>query len=485
MLVNQSFEEISPSLLKGKKIIIYGASTRNKDMIDVLGIKDNIMFCVDSNRENAGKKQNNYEIKTLECLNAVENVQVVSVLDYAYAQILETLSNYGINECVFYFRECFDIDNVINSNREVINKHIRYRYIHIFTNDKFMKSFYQMIEERFDIEEHLFILVYRFKDDFSKLYKYAMMKNQFNNNILVFDDVHGIAEGVKRLIPAYKDCNRILYGSECKALYENADRIILHSALFGKEEFKYIKWLVKEYEHKMHLVFWGADVYYDGNSEIVQSVIKRVKSTYTVQTGVIQVKKEYNIDAIESNVTYNYISKKTESDDKISKCESCVNILLGHSAAEYSNHEKGFEILNEYKNKDIRIYSPMSYGIDEYRKKVISKGKEIFGDKFIPITEFMELDEYIKFIEKIDIAILPLKRMAATTTIKYLDAFGKKIYMTKDMAEHYKSLNIEINDIAKLDDASFVKCANRLDDIYYTIDEMNENVVNEWKKIIQ
>lgn len=46
-------------------------------------------------------------------------------------------------------------------------------------------------------------------------------------------------------------------------------------------------------------------------------------------------------------------------------------------------------------------------------RKVIIKGKELFGEKFIPLTEFMTFEKYLEFLGSIDIAIFAHKRQQA------------------------------------------------------------------------
>ena len=83
---------------------------------------------------------------------------------------------------------------------------------------------------------------------------------------------------------------------------------------------------------------------------------------------------------------------------------------------------------------------PLSYGNKNYAKLVISKGKNIFGDKFIPIIKFQENSEYLNFLTKIDIAIFAHERQQAMGNILTLIELGKKVYL-KDSTTSWKFLN--------------------------------------------
>ena len=82
----------------------------------------------------------------------------------------------------------------------------------------------------------------------------------------------------------------------------------------------------------------------------------------------------------------------------------------------------------KFKNEDIQIYVPLSYGDKDYAKKVIDYGKSLFGDKFIGITEFIPYNEYICFLKNIDIAVFNHQRQQAMGNTINLLAMGKKVY---------------------------------------------------------
>ena len=49
---------------------------------------------------------------------------------------------------------------------------------------------------------------------------------------------------------------------------------------------------------------------------------------------------------------------------------------------------------------------PLNYGDINYSKKIIEFGKEFFGEKFIPLTQFLEHDEYFKIQSNCGIVIM-------------------------------------------------------------------------------
>jgi len=74
---------------------------------------------------------------------------------------------------------------------------------------------------------------------------------------------------------------------------------------------------------------------------------------------------------------------------------STVNIQLGNSAAKENCHIAILRRLSHLKTENIKIYCPLSYSrTGAYADRVEKIGAKIFGDKFIPIKEFMSKEDY-------------------------------------------------------------------------------------------
>ena len=78
------------------------------------------------------------------------------------------------------------------------------------------------------------------------------------------------------------------------------------------------------------------------------------------------------------------------------------------------------------------IYTPLSYGDQDYADEVIKEGKSAFGEKFIPLTSYMTREEYYKILYDIDIGVFNNNRQQGTGNIEALLYFGRKIYLRDD-----------------------------------------------------
>lgn len=129
------------------------------------------------------------------------------------------------------------------------------------------------------------------------------------------------------------------------------------------------------------------------------------------------------------------------------------NILVGNSADPSNNHIESLEKLLPYKDEEIKIFVPLSYGDQEHAKKVISQGKAWFGDKFVPMTDFMPFEQYLEFMKSLDIAIFNHQRQQAMGNTITLLGMGKTVFMRSDVSHwrFLKGLGIKLNDVEKLE----------------------------------
>ena len=114
--------------------------------------------------------------------------------------------------------------------------------------------------------------------------------------------------------------------------------------------------------------------------------------------------------------------------------------------------------LGIYKKEDFKLYVPLSYGGDmEYRQKVITYGFKTLGDKFIPITKFMNKEEYIEFLSKINVGLFAFKRQQALGNIRLLFKFQSKIYLNEEgvLFRDFKSKGYTVHSLSEIEYLEF------------------------------
>ena len=140
----------------------------------------------------------------------------------------------------------------------------------------------------------------------------------------------------------------------------------------------------------------------------------------------------------------------------IEKVSNACRILVGNSATVHNQHQEILELLSKYKDENIEVYCPLSYGWKEYGDSVIELGKKYFGDKFHPLTEQIPKDKYVEFMAACDVGIYNNNRQQAMGNISILARLGKKVYLRDDTAmwTHFEKIGYCFNKISELQNAS-------------------------------
>lgn len=476
MLLNEYGKRVDTKILT-EKIIFFGASTRNQRVIDELDLREKVLFFVDSDEKKVGKIWGEYSVKCIDCIAEKKDCVIVSVLIEHVEEVLESVKKYSI-PCFFYLEECFNIEKVIKSNQKVLQSTKNYKYIHIFPSQKFFSIFYEMLEERMNISEHLFIIDnWAVEDnDIYKIFKIVERKNIENHNILFFDGIHEVSDII------WEDVNiNLIYREQgIQEKLSSVVKIILHSVQFTVKMQKMLIQWIEDFGDKMIWLCWGRDSNY-GDEFILKPVMKKIRSGYAPLAQIDEIWNNYGMRVKEAKIGgYAYVPYIDTSEMEDCQDTDCKNILLGYSA--YGNIEYGLDLIYRWKDKNIKIYCPLSYGSTSYRDTIIAKGKAMFGDKFIPIIDYMETRIYYQFLNSMDVAVIPVTELAGGTTITYLQSRNIKIYLVQENVKRYRSLGIHAKDIELLKTQSFEEFLEKDESISGNIN--NDIIVEEWMKVL-
>ena len=353
------------------------------------------------------------------------------------------------------------------------------KIVHIVNNDKFIKPFIDFIEKYFDKDEHLFVFMYGFDDkDFSipKADNILNINNQYlgKKNILKLSHI---------LAPLMRD----------------ADKVILHS-LFSDDLIFYL-YLHQKYLKKCYWVMWGGDLYsYMSTKKTLKNafarhrkfrVVKQMGGLITyIRKGDYELAQKWYGAEGKCYESFFYPSNKYEAYDIKPKKHTTINIQIGNSADFTNNHIDVFKKLEKYKDEDIKVIVPLSYGnhgAKEYLEEVINKGIEIFGDKFVPLTEYMPFEKYLELLAEIDIAVFNHKRQQAMGNITTLLGLGKKVYVRSGETpwKMFEELGIKVYDtslelsIDPIEEDIKKENQKRVKEYF-----SEENLAKHWKEIL-
>jgi len=220
-----------------------------------------------------------------------------------------------------------------------------------------------------------------------------------------------------------------------------ADKIIIHG-LFNNHLFYLLAmqpWLLK----KSYWVVWGGDLYiheapvkdwrWKKNEFLRHFIVKRIGNLITYIKGDFELAQKWYGAKGEYHECLMYPSNLYNGYILPQKHGTAINILIGNSADLTNNHAEVFDKLVTYKQENIQIFCPLSYGSPDNAERIAKLGREMFGDKFTPLLDFMPFENYLELLGQIDIAVFAHKRQQGMGNTITLLGLGKKVYMRTDV----------------------------------------------------
>jgi dTDP-N-acetylfucosamine:lipid II N-acetylfucosaminyltransferase len=289
------------------------------------------------------------------------------------------------------------------------------KYLHIIPNDKFAIPFINLINENFKKNEHLFIT--------GGSINYAELTIEKNNVQSVSVDLRSI---LRMLIKMY-----------------TCEKIILHSLL----DYKIVillffqPWLL----NKSNWVIWGGDLYYYlyRKKNLKSNMYEQIRKIVIKQLGgfITHIKGDYELAkkwyGAKGSYYYSFMYPSNLYNEDLSKdriATKKIFIQVGNSADPSNQHIEILEKLLMFSDKEFEIICPLSYGdLNNHASEVIKKGRELFGDKFNPITEFIPFSKYLEILAKVDVAVFNHNRQQAVGNITTLLGLGKKVYINDNV----------------------------------------------------
>ena len=187
-------------------------------------------------------------------------------------------------------------------------------------------------------------------------------------------------------------------------------------------------------------------LYYSFNFLIRKRIIKRIDYVNSPHKGDVRLLKKYFKTKAEwypkgiypNPIDFEKIGleSSTSINEKFNFKKSGGKLfLLGNSGAESNNHLDIMIRLSKMKEQNFEIICPLSYGGPKnYIKKIIEKAEKLFGNRFVPLLDFYNPDQYFGILKQIDLAILYHNRQQGGGTLHVLVYLGKPICMKKTSA---------------------------------------------------
>ena len=310
--------------------------------------------------------------------------------------------------------------------------------LHIMHNEKFIAPYIEFINKNFDMNDHFFLII----DGLNS--KKVLIPNYLNvEYIETLKTKNKVLKIFKVIVPLYWNLLKKILKSE---------KVYFHS-LFDKRMILFL-FVFRKFLKKSYWLMWGGDLYCykKRDNSFINKIwykiedyvrgnfygyVTHIKGDYKLAQKWYGAKgKYYDCFIYPSNLYKNIFLKENIKNE--------IYIQIGNSADSSNNHFDILEKLKKFQNRNIKLFCILSYGDMEYAKIIISKGKEIFGEKFIPIVDFMKFDEYMEFLSKMDIAIFAHDRQQAVGNITSLLSMKKTVYLKENVTTYDMLTNLGI-----------------------------------------
>ncbi len=339
------------------------------------------------------------------------------------------------------------------------------KYLHFVVDQFYSKEFIELVQSNFNTEDHLFIIIKQKNEKFYinpenylniKVFTYYgnFLINFLTNNYIKirkimkqaeFIFIHYLTEKLSRILFRFKGKAKILWIIWGSDLYKYIP-LKLHD--------KHTSELLSKLDGKVKSLFKRISTSF--YNEIRKAVIKRFDYIITANRGDVRLFRKYfknkarwyPYDIYPNPIDIEEIYRGTRNSDNeriLRKNKKDFFLLIGNSGAPTNNHLDILIRLSKLKEQNFKIVCPLSYGTFKYINKIIKEGKIIFGNRFIPLTQFLKPERYFKILEAIDLAIMYHNRQQGRGTINILFQLGIPICMKKtSLFFYYQENNISV-----------------------------------------
>ena len=141
----------------------------------------------------------------------------------------------------------------------------------------------------------------------------------------------------------------------------------------------------------------------------------------------------WNYGSLEENLVANFIDQRVIGN----------SILVGNNASMTNNHIEAFNLIATHNlPQTIKVFVPLSYGNEDYKRNILEKGGEQLNGSFYPIVDFMPIDAYVELIKQCGYVIMNHKRQQAVGNIVIMLYLGARVFLREENPT-YKMLKKE------------------------------------------
>ena len=246
-----------------------------------------------------------------------------------------------------------------------------------------------------------------------------------------------------------------------------ADRVVIHQ--LGNPRLLLFLYVFRAAARRCAWSIWGADAYYDHwrprtwwsalRERMRRAVIPAIPVVASFLPGDFEVvRSTYRSRAVHVRAFYPLPGGGPGSgaEPPAGRTHDGVTLMVGNSGDPANDHAWVLRTLARFRPDGIRILVPLSYGDPGYIATVLELGRELFGDRFVALTDFLPAEQYTRRLREVDAVIMNHDYQQALGNIIVLLMMGKKVFVRSDTTPypHFNGLGIRVFDTLRLPELS-------------------------------
>lgn len=356
------------------------------------------------------------------------------------------------------------------------NRHLLHPInVHLMYDSQYCDSFIQMVHNGMDTKSHVFLIIT------NKNQKISMITENTLNlpKVEIIDmDVH-LDKLIHYLCAGNSIYIHYLFDYTCELICKLNLETDLNWIVWGGDIYNYVDYKLYDKQTSQYLSRNGFRSSNDINKKTMsyyyrKSAIRRISRVLTLYDGDFDIIKGNFLTKAKKHdffypnlVELDSLTTANQEIDMLDSGEGTA-ILLGNSANPSNQHIELIELISKYRNEDIKVIMPLSYGGNKpYIDYIVRLGKERLGDKFYPILDLLQPEEYANLLAKVDVALFNHLRQQAVGNIITLLYMGKKVFINPAATTfgYFRKLGLSIHDIHSIPRLSFSELKTNVIDL--------------------
>jgi len=317
--------------------------------------------------------------------------------------------------------------------------------IHIVTDEKFINAAYSIYNRAFP-QGNIFCIIRSFdlkvnhinlNDDFIILNRHGDYSEEIRNlidgdSIIVF---HGMSSEHAKISNSF--CyNKQIWSVFGKEFYENP--YIYKDVLLGPKTSQSIVGLKYSIKQKLRKIYFRFFKNKTDHFKLIKTAFGNINSIAILYEEEFEIFKKTGVFSPNvSLIKFSYypLDIVIGSEKRVQKYN---NILIGNSATISNNHLEVLDILSKVNIGDSKIYIPLSYGDENYRKFILDRIDRYDLRNVVSLTTFLDLKDYQDILKTCTIVIMNHFRQQAVGNVLNSMFLGAKVFLSnKNSLYHF------------------------------------------------